>query len=114
MAIRAGDLKHDLRFQRRTATRNAFNEEIGEWVEIAHAKGEVRALNSREFFAALQAQSERSFRVVCRWTPQRADVKPSDRVLVDDVVHDIQATSDPTGRRRELEFVVVEHDEPTL
>lgn len=113
MTIRSGSLNRFLVFERRQDTRNEFNELVGAWVEIGRAKGEVIALNAREFFQALQAQSERSFRVACRWTSTLAGVKTSDRMLIDGVIHDIQAVTDPQGRRRELEFVVVEHDEPS-
>jgi SPP1 family predicted phage head-tail adaptor len=111
MVIRAGQLNRRLIFERRTDTRNEYNELVGDWVEIAQTKAEKRALSGREFFTALQVQSEQSFHLACRWSPALAAVKTSDRVLVDGVPHDIQAVSDPTGRRRELEFVVVEHDE---
>jgi len=113
MTIRAGSLNRNLIFERRDNTRNEFNELVGPWVEIARARGEKRALNSREFFAAMQAQSEKSFRLLCRWSPALAAVKASDRVLIDTEVHDIQAATDPDGRHRELEFVVIEHDEAT-
>jgi SPP1 family predicted phage head-tail adaptor len=114
MPISAGKLNRLMVFQRRDDTRNEFNELVGTWVEFARARGEMRALNAREFFAALQAQSERSYRLVCRWSSVLATVRTSDRAVIDGQVHDIQSAQDPTGRRRELEFVVVEHDEATV
>lgn len=111
MTIRAGSLTRSAVFERRDDTRNEYNELAGEWIEIARARAEQRALNAREFFAALQAQSQQSFRLICRWSAALAQVRTSDRVLIDGAIHDIQAIADPSGRRRELEFVVIQHDE---
>jgi len=113
MALRSGSLNRILIFERRQDTRNEFNELVGSWVELIRVKGEMRALNAREFTDALQAQSERSYHLSARWSLVLADVRPSDRVVVDGRVFDIQTAADPTGLRREIGFVVVEHDEPT-
>lgn len=113
MALRSGSLNRTFIFERRTDARNEFNELVGEWVEIARIKGEMRALNAREFFAALQAQSERSYRLACRWSAALALVRTTDRVRIDLTTYDITSIGDPTGRRKEMELVIVEHDEPS-
>jgi SPP1 family predicted phage head-tail adaptor len=113
MPIRAGSLNRLFRFERRSDTRNEFNEQVGEWTEIARVYGELRSLNAREFFQAMQVQSEQSFRIHCRWTAPLAAIRTSDRIVSDDTVFDVQAVIDPTGRRRELDFLVIEHDETT-
>ena len=113
MPIRAGSLNRLVRFERRGAASNEFNEPVGVWAEFARAFAQIVSLNAREFFAALQSQSEATSRVVVRFTPTLAAVKTSDRIVSnsDGVVYDIQAVIDPDGRRRELHFLVAVHDE---
>lgn len=109
MPLSSGSLNRLARFERRDPARNEFNEEVGEWVEFARCYGHMRGVTGREFFQALQSQAQVSSRFSCRWTPVLAGVRTSDRMVADDRVYDIQASFDPTGRRRELEFLVVEH-----
>jgi SPP1 family predicted phage head-tail adaptor len=111
MTIRAGLLNRLVRFERRQSVPDAFNEDVGEWVEFARAYAQFVSLNAREFFAALQAQSDTSSRVVVRYTPQLAAVRTTDRIVTANRVYDIQAVINPDGRTRELHFLVTEHDE---
>lgn len=111
MAIRAGSLNRPIRFERRQSASDAFNEQIGQWVEFARAKAEVRAISGREFFAALQAQSDSTLQVTCRYMAALADVRASDRIVDGSHIYDIRFVQDPDGRRRELRFLVVEHHE---
>jgi SPP1 family predicted phage head-tail adaptor len=111
MTIRAGLLNRLVRFERRQPATDAYNEPIGTWVEFARAKAEVRALTGREFFAALQSQSESTLLITCRYMPTLSDVRTTDRIVDGTRVYDIRAVQDPDGRRRELRFLVIEHDE---
>jgi SPP1 family predicted phage head-tail adaptor len=115
MAIRSGSLNRLVRFERRASAADAFNEEVGDWIEYAQARAQIVSLGAEETFAAMQAQSAATSRVVVRYTAQLEAVKANDRVVTVNApfrVFDITSPPlDPDGRMRELNFLVAEHDE---
>lgn len=111
MTLRAGLLNRLVRFERRTRTTNEFNEQAGDWREFAQTRAQIVSISAREFFAAMQAQSDATLRVICRYSGHLATVRPTDRIREGERTLDIQAVIDPTGRRRELHFLVVERSD---
>jgi SPP1 family predicted phage head-tail adaptor len=111
VTIRAGSLNRLVTFERRDSATNEFNEQVGDWVEVARAYAQIVSLTGREFFASLQEQSDVTARVIVRYTPQLAALKTTDRIVTAERIYDIQAVLNPDGRSRELHILVAEHDE---
>lgn len=105
--MRAGRLRHLVTIQSRTEGSNAFNEPRPVWKHFATVYASIEPLSGREYFAAQQAQSDVTHRVVLRYIP---GVTAKHRIVFGDRVFDIAAPPRNVGERGiELELQCVEH-----
>jgi SPP1 family predicted phage head-tail adaptor len=110
--VKAGRLRERVEFQRRSSKLNEYGEPKQVWTVIATQWAAVEPLAGREFFTALQTQSDISVRVICRYSTALAEVKAQDRIVHGDVVFDIRHPPiDPQMRHRELHFMCTRHVE---
>ena len=102
--MNVGRLRHRLRLQRRSDTRNESGETLVAYSDVAEVWGSVRNLGGRELFAAQQVQSEVTTEIIIRWRPgvdstariiQQSTTGGSE-VAKYDVVHALQ--DDHTGK----------------
>lgn len=96
-------------FQRRSIRRNDFGEDIDAWSDIASTWASVEPLSAREFFLALQSQSDITLRVRCRYSATLAAVTTKDRIAHGARRYDIRSVIDPGNRHRELELLCTQH-----
>lgn len=110
LPVKAGRLRERVQFQRRTQNLNDFGEPLQVWSTLADEWASVEPLSGREFFTALQSQSDITVRVVCRYSSAVAAVKPQDRIVHGDTVYDIRHPPiDPKMEHRELHFMCTQH-----
>ena len=65
--MRAGRLRHRLKLQSRTETRDAYGGVVTTWTTEKIISGALEPLTGQEFFNAQQTQSEVAVRVVIRY-----------------------------------------------
>ncbi|MFL1495503.1 phage head closure protein [Pseudomonas antarctica] len=100
--MRAGDLRHRIRFQKLVSGMDPETMEPIEasWVDVATLWAAVNPLSGREFIQAKAAQSEEVGRIVIRY---RSDIKAAMRGIEGDRVYNIQAVlPDPRSGREYL------------
>jgi len=103
--MRAGELRHRVTFKEKSVTRNDFNEEVITWTEVATVWASVEDLSGREFYEARRAGAQVTTRIRMRY---RSDIAPEMQATWDGHTYDIEAVTDPTGRKRELVVHVTE------
>lgn len=100
--MRAGDLRHRIRFQKLVSGMDPDTMEPIEstWVDVATLWAAVNPLSGREFIQAKAAQSEEVGRIVIRY---RSDIKAAMRGIEGDRIYNIQAVlPDPKSGREYL------------
>ncbi len=103
MSLRAGDLRHRLRIESRSLSRDAAGGTLETWTLYAEAWAAIEPLRGREFFAAEGMNAELTTRLRLRYlagvTPEMRAVGP------DGTLYDIKTVIDIGGRGRELELL---------
>jgi SPP1 family predicted phage head-tail adaptor len=107
--MRAGRLNQRVTFQRRTESLDAYREDTGTWADLVTVAAGVEPVSGKEFFAALQVQSDISTRVVCRYSSDVSGVTTKDRILHDSNYYDIESILNVGSRNKELQFMCVQH-----
>lgn len=100
--MRAGDLRHRIRFQKLAPGMDPETMEPIEasWVDVATLYAAVTPLSGREFIQAKAAQSEVVGRIVIRY---RSDIRAAMRGIHGDRIYNIQAVlPDPKSGREYL------------
>lgn len=95
----AADLQDRIVLQRPFVTLNGLGEEVTTWAVAATAWAQVRALTTRQWFAALQVQTEITHQVLIRWRP---GVQPGWRIVWRGLLLDIVGEPIPVGAREWL------------
>jgi SPP1 family predicted phage head-tail adaptor len=109
--MRAGRLRKRVTFERRSGALDAHGtEDVNIWSELTTVWGAVEPINGREFFSALQIQSDVSTRVICRYSPQLSGVTTKDRISSGGVLYDIRSIISVDSRNRELQFMCTDHE----
>lgn len=107
--MRAGRLNQRVTFQRRTESLNAYREDVGTWADIETVWAGVEPVSGREFFSALQVQSNISTRVVARYSEAVADVTVKDRIVHGSNIYDIVSILNIGSRKKEFHFMCTQH-----
>lgn len=108
--MKSGILRERIEFQRRSTNLNEYGEAPQTWTVITTVRASVEPLSGREFFTALQTQTDISVRIICRYSAAVAAVTAQDRIVHGDVVYDIRHPPiDPQMRHRELHFMCTRH-----
>jgi SPP1 family predicted phage head-tail adaptor len=108
--MKAGKLRERITFERRTSQLNEFGESPDVWRALSSVWASVEPLSGREFFAALQTQSDVTIRVTCRYSNAIAAVTEKDRIKHGSKVYDIRHPPiDRDSRHREIQFMCTHH-----
>jgi SPP1 family predicted phage head-tail adaptor len=95
----AADLQDRITLQRPVPNVNALGEEVITWAVAATTWAQVRALTTRQWFSALQVQTEITHQVVIRY---RAGVQPGWRIVWRGLLLEIVGEPIPVGAREWL------------
>jgi len=102
----AEDLKWPITLQRALKTRNGFNEEVDDWIDIATVGAKVTDATAGEAYRAAEVGAQISARFVIRWSPEVAGVAADDRILFNDRPYNITAVREfERGQWREIDAV---------
>lgn len=107
--MRAGRLNQRITFQRRTESLNAYREDAGTWSDIVTVSAGVEPVSGKEFFSALQVQSDVTTRVVVRYSSDVSDITTKDRIEHGSNYYDIESILNVGSRNKELHFMCVQH-----
>jgi SPP1 family predicted phage head-tail adaptor len=107
--MRAGRLNQRITFQRRTETLDAYREDTGDWADLVTVAAGVEPVSGKEFFAALQVQSDVTHRIVCRYSSDTSGVTTKDRVSHETFLYDIQSILNVGSRNKELQLMCIQH-----
>lgn len=103
--VRAGDMRFQVTFQRRTTTRDAAGEPGDTWTTVATR----RAAMERVPGAEVRAAAQRNERVPVTFRLRYLDsIDANLRLVFDGRVHNITSIVDPDGRKAELVITAVE------
>lgn len=103
--MEAGKLRHILRIEQVTETRDSIGGVTQAWTEYATVRGSLEPLSGREVFMAAQLQAEVTGRARIRYL---AGITPKMRIEHDGKYYDILAVIDRELRHRWLELLVSE------
>lgn len=108
--MKAGLLRHKIKIEQETVTRNEYGEEEKTWSIYASAYASVKTVSDKEYFAAKQTQSERntSFRV--RYSLKMSKINTEMRIKWGSRVFDIEGIQNENERDRSIVIVGREVD----
>lgn len=92
-------MRHKIKIQQKTSTRNEFGEPENGWVDVANVRASINPLSGRDFMVAMQEQAEVTHKVTIRYN---ASVKASMRVLYGSRVLDILHIIDTFEKHSEM------------
>jgi SPP1 family predicted phage head-tail adaptor len=96
----AGQLRHVIKLQKRSETRNAFGEPIVSWTDTSSSvRANVVPLSGSETFNDPQMTSQEVKEFHFRY---RSGVSPKDRIIYDSKAYNIEEIIDEDERRRKL------------
>jgi SPP1 family predicted phage head-tail adaptor len=108
--MKAGLLRQRITFQRRTSALNEYREAKDSWRTLVSVWASVEPISGREFFTAMQVQSDITTRIKCRYSSVVAGIKTQDRILHGKTVYDIRHPPiDVDMRHREMQFMCTQH-----
>ena len=103
--MRAGRLRHRLRLQSQTQTRDAYGAAIISWATEATVWGAIEPLSGREYFSQAQTQNEAKVRIVIRY---RSSVDESWRVVSGGKYYSIESVINHDERDRMMTLLCLE------
>lgn len=108
--LSAGRLRYTVVFQRRSATKDGFGQQLLAWVDAFTANAEVKPLAGRELEAAQQVVAEVSHKITVRYRAELADPKISAamRVVFRGRYFNIQASLNEDERNVFITLLTVE------
>lgn len=106
--MRAGDLDQVITVQRKQMDWSA-PEPKEDWVDLLTCRAARRDVSAGESYRAQAVQAKISSRFTVRWSPQTADVKPTDRIKFAGRNYNITGARD-VGRQRFRELDAVAED----
>lgn len=110
--MKSGELRNLVTFQRRTSKANDFGEPKDIWTRVTDDWAKVEPLQGREFFSALQTQSDVTTRITCGYSTTLAGITAKDRIVHGNTIYDIRHPPiNRDMRNRELQFMCTVHVE---
>lgn len=103
--MEAGRLNKKVTIQNRVVTRNALNEAVTTWTDLASVWAAIEPLQGREFWAQQQVQSEVTIRVRIRY---RTGLLPSMRLRYGQRIFVIESIINPKEKNQELQLMCSE------
>lgn len=103
--MRSGPLRHTITIQSKGHTKNAYGEEIDEWVDFATVRADVRGIASSERYVSQSLNSVMTKKFFIRYLD---GITADMRIVHDTKVYDIDPPVDTAGKRRMLEIAGTE------
>jgi len=100
--MRAGELREQVKLQRKSVTRDSYGGEVITWTDIATVWGKVEPLRGREFLEQRRDGNEVTTRITLRY---RSGLEPIHRAVHRSTTYDIQSVIHKETRFRELELM---------
>jgi len=100
--MRAGELREQVKLQRKSVTRDSYGGEVVTWTDIATVWGKVEPLRGREFLEQRRDGNEVTTRITLRY---RSGLEPIHRAVHRSTTYDIQSVIHKETRFRELELM---------
>jgi len=102
--VQAGKLRERVTIQRETVTRDSFGAEVNPWKDVATVWASVRARTIQSTGETFVATADQVLATISHTVRirQRAGLSPKMRLLWGNRVLQIEAISDPTGRKAEM------------
>lgn len=108
--MRAGRLHDRVTFQRRTESLDAYREDTGTWSDVATVAAAVEPLRGKEFFNALQVQSDITTLIIVRYSSDVSGITSKDRIVHGSDTYDIAGPPiNVNSRNKELQFMCIKH-----
>jgi SPP1 family predicted phage head-tail adaptor len=104
--MKAGKLRHRVEIYKPTFVKDDIGNHIPTWVKVAEAWAAIEPLKGDERWAAAYAQATTTHRVTMR--PPGIAVHPSNRLVFNGRIFEIEAVLDIEERGRELQLMCVE------
>lgn len=101
--MEAGRLDRKIVIQRFTETRDAFNNPVQTWADLATVWASVEHIRDAERWNAQEVGAEATMRFQIRYSSSVADVNPNDRLTYEGRTFNIVAKKE-IGRREGLEL----------
>ncbi len=103
--MRAGQLKHRITIQSKSASQNTYGEEVITWADWATVWAAVEPLQGREFLDGKQITAEVTTRIRIRY---RSGILPEYRVKFGSIYYDILSIIPLEERDREIHLMCQE------
>lgn len=107
--ISAGKLNRRILILAQSTAQDESGQQINTWKPVLNTRASIHAATGREIYAAAGFTSQLTHVVTIRFNPA-ITIKSSQRVKYRDRTFDIQAVSDPTEGRRQLDLLCLEID----
>lgn len=100
--MRAGDLRHRVTFQAKTATEDSFGEQLPTWIDQFTVSAAIEPLSGRELFAAQSVQSEVTHQITVRYRSEFASPRAiaAMRIAYGNRLFDVHAVMNVDERNR--------------
>lgn len=108
--MRAGDLRHRVTFQVRSAIQDSFGGQSESWSDVATVWADVLPLSGRELMSAQAVNVELSHKVTIRYQAQFAGPKAvaAMRIAYGDRIFNIHSALDVDERHKEIDLTCAE------
>ena len=106
--MRAGRLNQRITFQRQTESLSPYREDVGAWSDVVTVSAAVEPLSGKEFFQAMQVQSDVNLRITCRYSSDVSGITTKDRISHGSNTYDIAAIVNVGSRNKELQFMCIQ------
>lgn len=104
--MQAGRLRHRVKVQEKSASRDAYNAEVVTWTTLYDAWAAIEPISGREYIEAHMGGAEVTHRVMMRYRP---GVTPEMRVVSGERVFAIVSVLDRDERHAELTLMCKEN-----
>lgn len=103
--VAAGTLRHPITIERYTQSQNAFGEVIEAWGTLLSTHADIQPIRGKEYFESKSINAEVTHRVILRY---QAEIKPSDRVIFNTRVFQIESVINVDERNILHELICIE------
>lgn len=104
--MRIGKLRHRVKLQVYTATRDSFGGEVEAWTDIAELWASIEPISGKEYFASQQINAEVNTKIVIRY---KAGVNPKMRIKFGDRFFEIVSVICIQEKRKEIHLMCKEN-----
>ncbi len=108
-------LRHRIRIESYTATRDSYGEEVKSWATVATVYAGIMPLSGREYVEAQATQDETTVRFLVRWQSafERSGLDADMRIVDPNTnyIYDIKSINHKYHARREIELVTTQTNE---